>query len=52
MLVEREIVSEKPFRVEYSLTDRGTSLEAVIIEMRDWGTENLKPAPDKDSPIA
>jgi DNA-binding HxlR family transcriptional regulator len=51
-LVEREIVSEKPFRVEYSLTERGKSLEDVIAEMRDWGMENLKPAPDRDSSIA
>jgi DNA-binding HxlR family transcriptional regulator len=51
-LVDREIVSEKPFRVEYSLTERGKSLEGVIMEMRDWGMDNLKPAPDRDSSIA
>ena len=51
-LVDREIVSEKPFRVEYSLTERGKSLEAVIMEMRDWGMDNLKPASDRDSSIA
>jgi len=36
-LVNREIVSEKPVRVEYSLTELGESLEPVIVEMRDWG---------------
>jgi DNA-binding HxlR family transcriptional regulator len=40
-LVEREIVSEKPFRVNYSLTERGRSLEPIIVAMRDWGAEYL-----------
>ena len=39
--VDREIVSEKPFRVRYSLTQHGSSLEPVIVAMRDWGTEHL-----------
>jgi DNA-binding HxlR family transcriptional regulator len=51
-LVNREIVSEKPFRVEYSLTDHGESLEPVIVAMRDWGVEHLDPAADEDSSIA
>jgi len=50
-LVDREIVSEKPFRVAYSLTERGTSLEPVIDAMRDWGQEHLVPA-DRDSSVA
>jgi DNA-binding HxlR family transcriptional regulator len=50
-LVDREIVSEKPFRVEYSLTERGESLEPVIVAMRDWGNEHLT-AVDRDSSIA
>ncbi|MCU4801719.1 helix-turn-helix transcriptional regulator [Halobacteria archaeon HArc-gm2] len=41
-LVDREIISEKPFRVHYSLTDHGRSLQPVIYAMRDWGTEHLK----------
>lgn len=36
-LVDREIVSEKPFRVEYSLTDRGKELEPIIEAMEAWG---------------
>jgi DNA-binding HxlR family transcriptional regulator len=32
-LVHREVVSEQPFRVNYSLTDRGASLEPVIKEI-------------------
>ena len=47
-LVDREIVSEKPFRVSYSLTEQGRSLEPVIMAMRDWGMEHLSPAETKD----
>ncbi|ELZ11100.1 HxlR family transcriptional regulator [Halovivax asiaticus JCM 14624] len=41
-LVNRRIVSEKPFRVEYSLTDRGSSLESVITSMGEWGDKHLR----------
>ncbi|MDS0477950.1 helix-turn-helix domain-containing protein [Natrinema sp. 1APR25-10V2] len=51
-LVNREIVSEKPVRVEYSLTELGESLEPVIEEMRDWGRQHLAAAADEDSSIA
>ncbi|MFC7132776.1 MULTISPECIES: winged helix-turn-helix transcriptional regulator [Salinibaculum] len=42
-LIARDIVSEKPFRVEYSLTARGTALRPVIEEMAAWGETYLKP---------
>jgi DNA-binding HxlR family transcriptional regulator len=45
-LVDREIVSDKPFRVAYSLTDRGESLEPVVIAMDEWGREHLAPPED------
>lgn len=51
-LVNREIVNEKPVRVEYSLTELGRSLEPVIFAMRDWGMEYLEPAEDESSSIA
>lgn len=41
-LVSREVVSEKPFRVNYSLTPRGEDLRSVIREMGDWGQRNLQ----------
>ncbi len=44
-LVDRNIVSEKPVRVEYRLTERGESLEPVIESMREWAERYLK-APD------
>jgi DNA-binding HxlR family transcriptional regulator len=48
-IVDREIVSEKPVRVEYSLTEFGRSLEPVIVSMRDWGKEYLKPPAEETS---
>lgn len=51
-LVDREIVSEKPVRVNYSLTEQGESLAPIIFEMRDWGMEYLVPAEDRDEAIA
>lgn len=41
-LVNRTIVSEKPFRVEYSLTGQGASLEPVIEAMGAWGEGYLR----------
>ena len=46
-LVDREVVTEQPFRVAYSLTDRGQSLEPVISEMAAWGETHLRP-PERD----
>ena len=40
-LVAREVVTETPLRVEYTLTDRGRSLEPVIEALDAWGTEHL-----------
>ncbi len=36
-LLKREVFAEVPPRVEYTLTDRGRSLEPVIDAMRVWG---------------
>ncbi|AKH98180.1 winged helix-turn-helix transcriptional regulator [Halanaeroarchaeum sulfurireducens] len=49
-LVDRDVVSEKPFRVAYSLTPRGESTETIVREMHAWGTENLT-EPIGDGPI-
>lgn len=40
-LVRREVVSDKPVRVRYTLTDHGHGLEAVLAAMLDWGEANL-----------
>ena len=50
--VNREIVNEKPVRVEYSLTDLGRSLEPVVMAMRDWGLEHLEEVSDPEDSIA
>ncbi|WP_435067152.1 winged helix-turn-helix transcriptional regulator [Haloplanus sp. C73] len=42
-LVNREIVSEKPFRVEYSLTDPGEDLAPLIEAMGEWGEKHARP---------
>jgi DNA-binding HxlR family transcriptional regulator len=36
-LVHREVYAEVPPRVEYSLTERGRTLEPVIGALRQWG---------------
>ena len=43
-LVDRAVVSEKPVAVEYSLTERGRSLEPVIDSLEAWGEQYLRPA--------
>lgn len=40
-LINREIVNEKPVRVQYSLTTHGQSLEPVIYAMHEWGQEHI-----------
>ena len=38
-IVHREVYAEVPPRVEYSLTEEGRTLEPVIRQMWEWGTE-------------
>lgn len=38
-LIEREIVNDRPLRVEYSLTERGRSLGSVVEALIDWARE-------------
>jgi DNA-binding HxlR family transcriptional regulator len=38
----RTVYPEVPPKVEYSLTDRGRSLEAVIMALKQWGDHNTK----------
>jgi len=47
-LVEREVVSEKPVRVEYCLTESGRKLEPVIMEMAKWGKTELAEAEEQE----
>jgi len=38
-LVTREVVSDQPVRVRYSLTERGASLQSVVDALFDWSRE-------------
>lgn len=40
-LLSRKIFAEIPPRVEYSLTDAGRSLLAVVMPMYEWGVQHL-----------
>ncbi|NUP18019.1 MAG: helix-turn-helix transcriptional regulator [Streptomyces sp.] len=40
-IVHREAYDEVPPRVEYSLTPRGTSLNAALVPLTAWGRENI-----------
>ncbi|NMJ77064.1 transcriptional regulator [Nanohaloarchaea archaeon] len=41
-VVNRDVISEKPFRVKYTLTDIGKDLEPILDDMQSWGKENLR----------
>ena len=45
-LLERTVVSERPLRVEYDLTDRGRDLQSVIAALEAWGERHLQGVPD------
>jgi DNA-binding HxlR family transcriptional regulator len=40
-LVERHIVSEKPVRVEYAVTDRGRDFAPIVTRIHEWGVEHV-----------
>ena len=41
-IVHREIYKEVPPKVEYSLTEFGTSLGPIIVQMLDWGEHYME----------
>jgi len=41
-LLHRAVYAEVPPKVEYSLTDRGRTLEPVITALKTWGDENFE----------
>jgi len=51
-LINRTIVSEKPVRTEYSLTEHGESLESVIDAMHEWGEQHLTEAEEPSASLA
>jgi DNA-binding HxlR family transcriptional regulator len=45
-LVTREVRSELPLRVEYSISGHGETVRPVIEAMRAWGHVHIAAAPD------
>jgi DNA-binding HxlR family transcriptional regulator len=43
-IVHRKVYAEVPPKVEYSLTERGRSLEPILLSMLAWGEEYLQSA--------
>ena len=41
-IVHREIYKEVPPKVEYSLTEFGTSLGPIIVQMLEWGEQYME----------
>ena len=40
-LIDRKVYAEVPPKVEYSLTERGRSLEPIILALKRWGDDNI-----------
>lgn len=40
-LISRKIYPEIPPKVEYSITKKGKSLEKILFEMCEWGSDNI-----------
>lgn len=41
-LVKREVIDERPVRINYAVTDHGRTLEPVLAAMQNWGEHHLK----------
>jgi DNA-binding HxlR family transcriptional regulator len=41
-IIYRNVYSEVPPKVEYSLTELGQSLKPILDEMNSWGIKHLK----------
>ncbi|MEM1391308.1 MAG: helix-turn-helix domain-containing protein [Pseudomonadota bacterium] len=39
-LIHREVYPVVPPKVEYSLTEKGHSLQPILLALRDWGLEH------------
>lgn len=50
-LIVRKVYAQVPPKVEYSLSDRGRSLEPVINSLKAWGEAHL-PALENDQDVA
>lgn len=48
-LIHREVYPVIPPKVEYSLTELGSSLMPILVAMRDWGAEYLRTSQDMET---
>lgn len=46
-LISRKVYAEVPPKVEYSLTERGRSLEEIILALKEWGERHALPTATK-----
>ncbi len=42
-IVEREVIPEKPVRVEYRLTEKGQALSSAVDALSEWAEEWVDP---------
>lgn len=49
LLIHREVFPVIPPKVEYSLTELGSSLMPILVAMRDWGAEYLRTSQDMET---
>ncbi|GGF82258.1 MarR family transcriptional regulator [Paenibacillus albidus] len=51
-IVLREVFPETPVRIQYSLTDKGLALKAVIRDLQQWSDAWIEPgsSPGEDDP--
>ncbi|MFB6149965.1 MAG: winged helix-turn-helix transcriptional regulator [Halobacteriales archaeon] len=50
-ILNRRIVSEKPVRIQYALTERGESLESVITAMERWANDRITRTNSRDEAV-
>ena len=48
-LIHREVYAVVPSKVEYSLTELGSSLMPILVAMRDWGADYLRTNKDLET---
>jgi len=49
-IVEREVLPEKPVRVEYRLTEKGRALAPAVEALSAWAEEWISPAGSEEAP--
>ncbi|MCL4314262.1 MAG: helix-turn-helix transcriptional regulator [Candidatus Thermoplasmatota archaeon] len=45
-LITRTVISTQPFRIRYSLTEKGRDLQPVLTNLRDWGNKWVLNSPE------